>query len=776
MTEAEQGEHETEKSDPVQNWRFRLIETEVLLWQGKTKDALSLLQSPPIQVQRDAGLEIRTILFQLRAFHSAKEDAAAALIAQARSLAESAHPELLGEVTLVQGNLTEADHEYAAAESDFRRSVQLAQQYHQPLLEAKGFGSLSHLSTELSHYDQAIEWGLNSLQVAQSAGARHIEAATQLNVGWLYLELGDFAQAIQFLNTAEQLTEQSGMDSMTEKSLNNLARIYTNDANFSKAEENFQRALEIATNLHDDLNRSIYLDNIAVVKLESGQLDEAQKYNEEALEIQHCSDCRSEELRSQYNAALILSARKEFPQATSQLKSIIKAKETPESVRWDARDELAKIYVAGKQIALAEAQFKEALRLIDESWATIKQSEGNLAFSSWAADFYTDYLRFLLGQGHKEKALQIAESMRARTLEEGLGTRKTRQQPLLQIPGLQKYLRSKNRAVLAYWLAPEQSFLWLVTPSQVQIFFLPDKRKIDNKIEEYQKTITGLDDPLRDSKTGQELYQILVEKAEKFIPPGMSVAIIPDGGLGKLNFETLIVPGASPHYWINDRELEDSSSISLLMQSRPDHPGDHRLLIIGDPIEVTSEYGKLRHASDEINSAARHFSATAKKVVSGSGATPASYAANKPAEYDLVHFATHGFASDTRPLDSAIILSANPDGNFKLYARDIIPVPIKAEVVTISACYGAGERTYSGQGLVGLAWAFLRAGAHRVIAGLWKVDDDSTPQLMDTFYADLQNHMKPAAALRDAKRKMLDSGGLFHLPYYWASLQLYAGS
>jgi len=52
-----------------------------------------------------------------------------------------------------------------------------------------------------------------------------------------------------------------------------------------------------------------------------------------------------------------------------------------------------------------------------------------------------------------------------------------------------------------------------------------------------------------------------------------------------------------------------------------------------------------------------------------------------------------------------------------------VNLPLQAELVTISACRSAGARTYSGEGLVGLAWAFLNAGAHNVVAGLWNVED-----------------------------------------------------
>jgi CHAT domain-containing protein len=100
-------------------------------------------------------------------------------------------------------------------------------------------------------------------------------------------------------------------------------------------------------------------------------------------------------------------------------------------------------------------------------------------------------------------------------------------------------------------------------------------------------------------------------------------------------------------------------------------------------------------------------------------------------------------------------------------------VPLKAELVTVSACRGAGARTYSGEGLVGFAWAFLRAGSRSVIAGLWDVNDQSTAMLMDGLYAGMAAGKGPAEALRSAKLAMIANPGNLHKPYYWAPFQLY---
>jgi CHAT domain-containing protein len=132
----------------------------------------------------------------------------------------------------------------------------------------------------------------------------------------------------------------------------------------------------------------------------------------------------------------------------------------------------------------------------------------------------------------------------------------------------------------------------------------------------------------------------------------------------------------------------------------------------------------------------------------------------------------------TAPLDSAVLLSRDhgDSGIYKLYARDILQQNLHADLVTLSACYGSGSRQYTGEGLVGLAWAFLRAGSHHVIGAMWEVSDSSTPQLMNDLYGELAKGSQPDVALRSAKLAMLHSNGVFRKPLYWAPFLLYSGA
>jgi CHAT domain-containing protein len=179
-----------------------------------------------------------------------------------------------------------------------------------------------------------------------------------------------------------------------------------------------------------------------------------------------------------------------------------------------------------------------------------------------------------------------------------------------------------------------------------------------------------------------------------------------------------------------------------------------------------------------MQSVGQHFAPSEVKIFSGPAATPRAYITSSPGRYKYIYLATHGTSNAVEPLQSAIILSPDSQGSFKLLASDIMDKKLKlnADLVTISACEGAGTNVQSLEGLLGLEWAFMRAGAHQVVAALWDVDDAVTPKLVGDFYGEINNHKSTAEALRSAKLAMLHSNDFHNRPYYWASLQLYTGS
>ena len=301
---------------------------------------------------------------------------------------------------------------------------------------------------------------------------------------------------------------------------------------------------------------------------------------------------------------------------------------------------------------------------------------------------------------------------------------------------------------------------------------LPPEPEIAAAVRDYRAMLANaLTNPLSGRDTpGDRLFKMLVAPAA--LPQNASVVIVPDGALYGVNFETLPVDGPQRHYWIDDAEVQIAPALSMLTVARGARAPDPRLLLIGNPTARTPEFPALRYATSEMSSIVRHFPQGRVTSFDDKSATPAAYRDAHLERFSMVHFTAHATANVESPLESAVVLSG-PDTGYKLYARDVADMPLDADLVTVSACRSAGERTYSGEGLVGFAWAFLRAGARRVIAGLWDVDDRSTARLMDELYGGLQAGQTPARSLRNAKRALIREGGQFASPYYWGPFQLF---
>jgi CHAT domain-containing protein len=159
------------------------------------------------------------------------------------------------------------------------------------------------------------------------------------------------------------------------------------------------------------------------------------------------------------------------------------------------------------------------------------------------------------------------------------------------------------------------------------------------------------------------------------------------------------------------------------------------------------------------------------------------FAANRAAvlgpairQYRIVHFATHGLMNGVHPELSGLALSAvNERGEAQdalLQVHDILGLPLKANLVVLSACETALGREIRGEGIIGLTRAFMYAGVPRVVSTLWSVDDRATAELMQQFYAGvLREGLTPAAALRAAQLR-LAANPRWSAPYYWAGFIL----
>jgi CHAT domain-containing protein len=145
-------------------------------------------------------------------------------------------------------------------------------------------------------------------------------------------------------------------------------------------------------------------------------------------------------------------------------------------------------------------------------------------------------------------------------------------------------------------------------------------------------------------------------------------------------------------------------------------------------------------------------------------------------DFGVIHIAAHTVLDSRRPELSGIVLSlVNRKGEAErgiLRLRELYDLRLQTGLVTLSACETGIGKEAGGEGMLGISHAFLYAGARRVVASLWKVEDTATATMMQHFYrAIYQQHLTPAAALYAAQTAMR-SDPRWAAPYYWASFVL----
>lgn len=772
---SEQPFQKTRNSDPVWNYKFRVIKAEALAGLGRASESLDLLQAdPPVQL---AGGEfsVRRRVIQARALCRLNRFTEAEIrIADAERLAATGNSDSTGDVALTYGGCLHLQQKETEAQTYYMQALTFARQHKLPFLEANAEGGLGLVAMGRERFDEAIDRFKEVLPLARFLHARRTEEKTLGLIGESYYELGDFPNARSNVTQAEAMASTLGSTDDQRFWLLNLGNQYLSQKKYDDAVAAYLHALDLVRSLNnkDDTAEGWCLHNLAQSELGRHNLAKAEEYNQRVAAMGGDRPTSPLYVSFLLTSAEIASAKGENAASEALLKQIILSKEADVSFRWQAQTDLADLYVRWGKVEEADSTFRDAIHTVEAARSEITQEEKRMSVMD-AVPFYDGYVSFLIDHGQETQAMQIAEFSRARTLAEGMGMDAPKSR--IDLHQVQRALH-KNEVILAYWLSDNQSYLWAITPSQARILKLPQRSTIDQAVDSYNAQLQERRS-LENSPGGSVLYNMLIKPAEALLPRNAYVIVVPHRSLYKLNFETLIAPGDAPHYWINDVAVENTSSMVFRFAAQPKRlVAKKQLLLMGDPTEAAPEYPRLKNAADEMKYVAGHFSARETTLISDKMATPTAYLSARPQDYRFIDFVTHGTAVPLSPLDSAIVLSPDKDTSYKLYARDIIKHPVHAEIVTVSACYGAGGRTYSGEGLVGLAWAFMRAGAHHVVAALWEAEDAVTPTLMDDFYSGLKSGESPAEALRAAKIKMLRSSGINARPYYWASLQLYSGS
>lgn len=764
-------QHDNWRHAESSEWRsrFHTLRAEILLAQGKPAEALKDLAEPAPGPRWEArrqlvlgGVDLRTGRFEEsrialeRARQLAEQtgDSETALLAMVYEGARLARMGALGE-----------------AETASRAALAEAVKREDAYSEAAACNNLAFLRLRQLRYDESIAFTRQAVAAAERIDARWIAGRSATNAALCYAQLGDVPRALEWQSRVAANLEMVGDRANLKDSLGEMGSLYMIQGKLDSAFDSYRKAFDLARELHDD--PATWAGNLALAYIAAQRWRDAAYWNEQAW---NSKQDRSNDTALNYlrlNRGFISNGEGRLDDAARDFQQVLATSAGNRGLLWDAHSGLARVELARHRFDAARAQFEAALGQIETARIQLRDRESKITFLARLIRFHQEYVEALMAHGDIEAALRVAESSRGRIL----AAQSERAEPRVAadlVARARRFAREHDTAVLFYWMAPQRSYLWTVTSGGIHWHELAPAAEIAEQVRRYRAEIERSSrDPLREGAEapGAKLYDMLLAPAKEIVG-AKRVTVIPDGPVHLLNLESLPAPGPRTHYWLEDVTLSVAPSLTMLTVEKPELSGAKGLLLVGAPLAPDAEFPTLRNAGRELSGIAAEFPALPKTVLEGAQATRGNYRKAGAEHYALLHFATHAEVGRISPLDSAIILAKEGD-QFRLYAREIVGAArLSARLVTISACSSAGTTSYAGEGLIGLSWAFLEAGAHAVVAGLWEVDDSSSADLMTWLYHGIAAGQAPDEALRAAKLRMLRESD-FRQPYYWAPYQVY---
>ena len=366
-----------------------------------------------------------------------------------------------------------------------------------------------------------------------------------------------------------------------------------------------------------------------------------------------------------------------------------------------------------------------------------------------------------------------------------------------------------------YALGAERSYLWVIGAGKRKSYVLPPREQLENMVRQWRALATS---PERtQAGAGANFKHLSARLSCALLADAVNaqmprMVIVPDGDLAMLPFAALPEKGCSRtpgEPLVVGHEITLTHSLSVFLSQKPEADRgafQGEMAIVADPVfdaadprvaalmvrepkrnsyptqaqETTAALPRLLNSGYEASAIQKAVQKVAGNnrifLAQGFDANLETMLSPAMQNYRIWHLATHGVYDETMPEFSGLVFSlVGKDGNPRfgfLKAHDIAKLNVRAELVVLSACDSAAGENVNGEGVMGLSYAFLHAGAKQVVSTLWNIDDAKSRDLMIAFYMELmRNGGNAAAALRQSQLTVRHQLHNF-APYYWAGFEL----
>ncbi|HEY2914938.1 MAG TPA: CHAT domain-containing protein [Candidatus Angelobacter sp.] len=404
-----------------------------------------------------------------------------------------------------------------------------------------------------------------------------------------------------------------------------------------------------------------------------------------------------------------------------------------------------------KQLEQAQEDYQHGITLAEISFKHIKDDIKRLNWMASTGRIYRGMVQILLSQAKSHDALIKWEWSQSRILNHGFEATGPKN---LQLP-------ANPYPHLVYASFPDHLRVWLVRGSQITDRSIPLSREdLLKRVNAFNRNCGNPQSPRAEiDQQATELYKLLLQPVIGELVSSETVAIEFDSSIPPFSIEALRSPEG--HYFgVDYATLHSPGIFAESALRRPEAlQSDARFMVID---ASPAEGPRFLPGHQNLTDAVLHTYFRAK-AFRADGLTPAQVEQGLKGSLALL------VISHARRNNKGVALEMRPD--FYLRAQDFSPQLLKNLQVAVLAACSSGTSEKGALASDNLVRTLMAGGVPNVIASRWNVDSQSTVELFQNFYANLNRGETAAQALRDARRALLKRPDWDH-PYFWAAFNL----
>ena len=715
------------------------------------------------------------------------------------------------------GNLGIAYHSLGNCETAidyFKRQLKIAKEVGDKCLEGMAYSNIGNAFQCLGDFKTANEYHKRSLEITKTIKDKAGEGKAYANLGNVFQSLGDFKTAIEYyernLRIVKELEDKAGEG----RAYGRLGNAFQSSRKFKSAIDYHERHLKIAKEVGEKAEEGLAYGNLGTTYQSLGDFKRAIEYCELDLKIaKEVGDIAGEgracgSLGTAYQSLGDSETAIEYHERSLEIAKEVGNIATTAVSFYN----LAGSFALQRSLSKAVDCLHSSVRMLNIVRHDLKgKDEWKIIYRNKYKCAYTGLWRLLLKQGEVERALFAADQGRAQALNDLMEFNYGLKTTYSQLHNLEEITRNSfsfPRSVTVFLAIDEQEIVfWVIqegkhvalrkkelnhdsslnlddvlgtlikTASQeigVGAGTKCEDRSLDNLRDEQ---MVGEGSPQTPPKpvplqmnTLRTLYDVTIDPIVDLVL-GDELVLVPEGPLCLAPFAVFV--DSNSRYlcdFCRIRVIPSLTSLKLITDSPAGYHSKIGVLLVGDPwveevVIAGSKLEELPCAREEVQMIGRIFNT---KPLIGKDATKDEVLSRLPS-VALIHIAAHG-RMETGEIALAPNITPASQEDFLLTMKDVTSAQIRARLVVLSCCH-SGRGEIKAEGVVGIARAFLGAGARAVLVSLWAIDDDATLEFMKSFYSHLVKGISASESLNKAMKHTRESDQ-FNEVKHWAPFVL----